>query len=87
MWNGASVQSCGTTRLLVANPVGYTRHKVKFHVVSGNHKPLLGLTDVLKMNLVTVNLDIFERVLAINLTRDGDLPDARNLMVGFDPAM
>ena len=65
MWNGAPVESRGTTKLPVTNPVGHAQHKVNFHAVAGNHKPLLGLTVVLRMNLVTVNLDNFKRVLAI----------------------
>ena len=34
--------------------------------MDGNHKPILGVTDVLRLNLVTINLSNFDRVLTIS---------------------
>ncbi|MDY6787809.1 MAG: retroviral-like aspartic protease family protein, partial [candidate division WOR-3 bacterium] len=65
MWNGSSEMSVGTAKLTVVNPKKNSKHTVTFDVVKGKHKPVLGLTDVLKMNLVSVNLNNFERVLNV----------------------
>ena len=66
MWNGTSKKSCGTANLLVTNPATNKKHRINFDLVAGNHKPILGVVDVLRLNLVHINLDNFERVLAVN---------------------
>jgi len=65
MWNGTSERTCGTATLPVTNPATDRRHKIRFDVVPGGHRPVLGLTDVLRLDLVTINLDNVDRVLAI----------------------
>lgn len=65
MWNGSSETSAGTVTLKVTNPATKKRHRVLFDLVTGNHKPILGINDVLRMNLVTINIHNFERVLAL----------------------
>ena len=66
MWNGSSETSCGTAKLPVTNPVTNKRYHVHFDLVAGNHKPILGISDVLRLNLITINMDNFERVLALS---------------------
>ena len=62
VWNGTAKKSCGTEHLLVTNPATGRRHKVEFDMRDGHHKPSLGVTDVLRLNLVTINLSNFDRV-------------------------
>ena len=66
MWNGTSGKSCGTANLLVTNPATNRKQGINFDLVAGNHKPILGVVDELRLNLVHINLDNFERVLAVN---------------------
>ena len=69
MWNGTTETSYGTAKLRLTNPVTHEHHHVLFNLVRGDHKPILGLQDVLRMNLITINLDNFERVLAHNQSK------------------
>ena len=66
MWSGTSEKPCGTANLLVTNPATNKKHRINFDLVAGKHKPILGVVDVLHLNLVHINLDNFERVLAVN---------------------
>ena len=65
MWNGSTETSVGTAKLKVVNPRKKTKCSVTFDVVKGKHKPVLGLGDILKMNLIDINFDNFERVLKV----------------------
>ena len=66
MWNGIIEIFCKTAELPLTNPATHTHHHVLFDLVRGDHKPILRLQDILRMNLVTINLDNFKRVLAIS---------------------
>ena len=69
MWNGTSERSCGTASLPVINPATNKRHKIRFDVVSGDHRPVLGLADVLRLDLMKINLDNFDRVLSVKQSK------------------
>ena len=65
MWNGSAEKSIGTARLKVTNQKKRSKHSVTFDIVIWNHKLVLGLDDILKMDLITVNLENFERILSV----------------------
>ena len=65
MWKESSEKSLGTVKRSVTNPKIKSKNFVIFEVVRGDHKPVLGVKDVLKMNLISVNIDNFKRVLNV----------------------
>ena len=69
MWNGTSERSCGTAFLPVSNPATNKRYKIRFDVVSGDYGPVLGLADVLRLDLMKVNLDNIDRVLSVKQSK------------------
>ena len=62
MWNGSRIDPVGECSLKVTNKKTRTTYPVKFIVVSQNFKPLLGLTECVKMGLVSINEEKFNRV-------------------------
>ena len=77
MWNGTSETSRGTAKLSVINPATNKRHYMLFDFVAGNHNPIIGLNGVLRMELITSNLENFEGVLALRtkkITKSEILP-------------
>ena len=87
MWNKAKMNALGTCKLLVENPKTLMKYMVKFVVVEEELTPLLSRKAAEKMNLITVNYDLFENVSSVVDNTDifDGFPDIFNGDVGTFP--
>ena len=69
VWNGTSERSCGTASLPVSNSATNKRCKIRFDVVSGDYRPVLGLAGVLRLDLMEISLDNIGRVLSVKQSK------------------
>ncbi len=65
MYNETEVKPIGTCHMSVKNPKTNKKYSVEFVVVTGDFRPILGLSVAEQMNLITVNNDYLERVTAV----------------------
>ena len=59
MWNKTSMDSLGEATLMMKNPKNNEEHEVKFVIVPNDFECLLGLQTIQKLNLITVNSELF----------------------------
>lgn len=59
MWNKTSMNSLGESTLPMKNPKTEEVHEVNFVIVPNDYECLLGLKTIQKMNLITVNSELF----------------------------
>ena len=68
MWNKTELKPLGTCRVKLRNPKLDKKYSVEFVIVEQGLTPLLGLTALLHMNLITVNNENFMQVAMLWLT-------------------
>ena len=62
MWNEATCKSSGYCKMTVTKPKNNQKYNLKFLVVDEDFEPLLGLQASVRIGLLSVNEDMFERI-------------------------